>query len=418
MKKLLIFTIIIFSVLSFSNPNINKPWNYSFNPALVDYGTRNLIDIGVSGDVNFIQPFINFGDLFKDEIIIDFNDIYDNLGEEPLPINLNADVSAFGKIHLWFLSYAKIVDLKTNTKVALPNDLMKLLSYGNVENGVIVDLNGEGFLNSNIIFTDTNYLSFVSKNSIFGLSFSNFLPIAIIRSNVDFNQTSNIENATLKINYNLNGDVYSSLKSLNTLILNDYDDYDNHDSEIDEDILNSLGENAGLKMSFGYINKSNRWGISINDIVIKNAEMKYTYTLSATGNILVDNMNIETDQGTPTLEMLDESSSRVFPEVPLDLPMNISAFYTFNFLFDITPHLQYYFGKGLDWGINFDGNLLFIPFWLDISNKIDYWTLNTGFGINIHIIDINASVESASQEFGNILNFKNLAFKLNIGIGI
>ncbi|KLO23057.1 hypothetical protein X275_04185 [Marinitoga sp. 1197] len=413
MKKLLIFTIIILSVLSFANPNINKPWNYSFNPALVDYGTRNLIDIGVSGDVNFIQPFINFGDLFKDEIIIDFNDIYDNLNEEPLPINLNADASAFGKIHLWFLSYAKIFDLKTNTKVALPNDLMKLLSYGNVENGEIVDLNGEGILNSNIIFTDTNYLSIVSKNSIFGLSFSNFLPIAIIKSNVDFNQTSNIEDATLKINYNINGDVYSSLKSLESLISDNY-----YGPKIDEDISNTLGENSGLKMSFGYINKYNKWGISINDIVIKNAEMKYTYTLSATGNILVDNMNVETNQGTPTLEMVDELSSKVFPDVSLDLPMNISFFYTFNMIFDITPHLQYYFGKGLDWGINFDGNLLFIPFWLDISNKIDYWSLNTGFGINLHILDLSVSVKSNTADFGDVFDFNNLSFELNVAAGI
>ncbi|WP_129409136.1 hypothetical protein [Marinitoga lauensis] len=69
-------------------------------------------------------------------------------------------------------------------------------------------------------------------------------------------------------------------------------------------------------------------------------------------------------------------------------------------------------------GINFDGNLLFIPFWLDLSNKIDYWSLNTGFGINLYILDANFSVESNALIFENIFKFKNFSFKLNIAAGI
>ncbi|GAB6188998.1 hypothetical protein JCM30566_07370 [Marinitoga arctica] len=412
MKKIIIVLMIILTTLSFANPNINKPWNYSLNPALMDYGTRNFLDLGINGDISLFQPFINFSDLFKEEIVVDFNEIYDNLDNENLPITLNANASIFGKLHIWFLTYANNVNLYSNTKINLPNDLVKLISYGNVENGEIVNLDGEGIFNSNIILENTNYIS-IGKNSIFGFSFSKFIPVSILKSTMSFNQDSNVASATTTINYSIEGNIHSSLESLSSFVSKPY-----NGPAIDEDILNAFNDSAGLKINLGYINKSNKWGISINDIVLKPAEMTYKYTFSATGNILIDNMNIITEQSSPTLEKSEESIARKFPDNPLDLPMNISAFYTFNFIFDITPHIQYYFGKGLDWGVNLDGNLFFIPFWLDISNKIDYWSLNTGLGLNIHIIDINASVNSNSNKLGNILNFDNLSFNLNIGMGI
>jgi hypothetical protein len=414
MKKIIIISILILlSIISFSNPNINKPWNYSFNPALLDFGTRNFIDIGGDLDFVFIQPIVNFGDLFKESVEIDFNKIYDNLNGNDLNLFLNANVMAYGKLHIWFASYAKTAGIYSNSKIELPNDLIKLISYGNIENGEIVDLNGEGVINSNIIFESSDYVSIQGKNSIFGLSLSRFYPMVLLRSNINFENTSDVENAQMNINYNISGNVYSSLKSLESLFSDEYDG-----TSIDKDILDTMNDEAGMKLNIGYINKNGKWGVSVNDIVIKNAEVKYNYSLSATGSIKVDNLEITSENGTPTIEKSDELLSREFPESPMDLPMNITFFKTFDIIFNPTPHIQYYLGKGLAWGVNFDGHLLFIPFWLDISNKIDYWALNTGFGLNLHIIDINLSAESNALDFGDIFKFNNFSLKINFAAGI
>ncbi|WGS65646.1 hypothetical protein [Marinitoga aeolica] len=413
MKKIIISMLILLSIISFANPNVNKPWNYSFNPALMDYGTRNFIDIG--GDVNlvFIQPFMNFGDLFKESVEIDFNKIYDNLDGNNLKMLLNADIMAYGKLHIWFATFAQTAEIKTNTKIELPNDLIKLISYGNINNGLIENLEGEGVINSNIIFESSSYISLQGKNSIFGLAFTNFYPISLLRSTISFKNTNDMENAKMNIGYEIKGHMYSSLKSLESLISDEY-----YGVPIEEDILNTLKDSAGIKVNLGYINKNGKWGLSLNDIVLKQADVKYDYTLTATGSIVVDNMNVTTDNGTPVIEKSDELISRTYPEASVDLPMNITFFKTFNILFNPTPHIQYFFGKGLSWGVNFDGNLLFIPFWLDLSNKIDYWSLNTGFGLNLHIVDINVSAESNSIDFGDVFKFNNFSFKINFAAGI
>ncbi|KLO20954.1 MULTISPECIES: hypothetical protein [unclassified Marinitoga] len=407
-KTSIILFIFIIGILTFSNPTINKPWNYSFNPALFDYGTRNLIDIGGNLTVDFEQPFINFGDFFKEEMIIDFNEIYDNLKGENLDINLEANALMYGKLHLWMFSYAKSFNLYSNTKLSLPNDLIKLISYGNVENGDLVDLSGEGIINTDILLEDNNYFSWIGKNSIIGINISNFAPVAVLRGNITFKQTPDIENATLNIDYSLSGKVYSSFGILDKLI-------DNGNMDLG---YNDIMKYSGTKISIGYISKKDRWGVSLNDIVLNKAKVKYEYTLEATGNLNVADLKVISDNATPIIEKISETLDKEYPEISLDLPMNISAFYTFNFLFDITPHLQYFFEKGLAWGINIDGNLLFIPFWFDISNNIDYWSLNTGFGINLHILDLNVSVKSNTADFGDVFDFNNLSFELNVAAGI
>ncbi|KAF2955705.1 hypothetical protein [Marinitoga sp. 38H-ov] len=413
MKKIIISILILLSIISFANPNVNKPWNYSFNPALMDYGTRNFIDVG--GDVNliFIQPIMNFGDLFKESLVIDFNNIYDNLNGNNLKLHLNADVMAYGKLHIWFASFAQTAEINTNSKIELPNDLIKLISYGNIDNGEIVDLEGEGVINSNIIFESSSYISLQGNNSIFGFAFTRFLPIGLLRGKINFENTNDIDNAQMNVNYNIDGNMYSSLKSLESLISNDYSGM-----PMEEDIINTFVEGSGLKFNVGYINKNGKWGFSINDIVIKPAEVKYDYTITATGSLSVDNLELITDIGTPVIEKSDDVLSRKYPEIDLDMPMNITFFKTFNLLFNPTPHIQYFLGKGLAWGINFDGNLLFIPFWLDLSNKIDYWSLNTGFGMNLHILDVNFSAESNATKLDNIFKFHNFSFKINFAAGI
>ncbi|MBM7558740.1 hypothetical protein [Marinitoga litoralis] len=418
MKKIIISLLILLSIISFANPNLNKPWNYSFNPALMDYGTRNFIDIGGDFNLVFTQPFLNFNDLFKESLVIDLNNIYDNLNGNNLKIYLNADAMAYGKLHIWFASFAQTVRINTDTKIELPNDLIKLISYGNVNNGEIDNLEGEGLINSKIIFESSSYISLQGRNSIFGLSLTRFFPIGLLKSNIKFDNVTDVDNARMNINYTYSGNIYSSMKSFEAINTKLNENYSYNGDGLYEDFMEVLSNDFGTKINLGYINKGGKWGLSLNDIVLKPANVKYNYTLMATGSINVDNLEIITDMGTPVIEKSEENLSKTYPETDLDMPINVSFFKTFNILFNPTPHIQYFLGKGLAWGINFDGNLLFIPFWLDFSNNIDYWSLNTGLGLNLHIVDINFSAESNSFELGNIFKFNNFSFKINFAAGI
>ncbi|WP_129409135.1 hypothetical protein [Marinitoga lauensis] len=351
-KTISILFILIVGIFVFSNPTVNKPWNYSFNPALLDFGTRNFIDIGGNVDLDLIQPFFNFGDLFKEDVIIDFNEIYNNLDGKNLNILLDANGSAYGKIYLWFLTYAKTINISSKTKISIPNDLIKFISEGNVVDGELINLAGnDGIFNSDIIFESNNYISLQTKNSIFGISLSNFYPIALLRSNISFESINDIENAKTNIKYSISGNIYSSMQSfeaINTKLNPNYT-FDNGGKGLYEDFMNALDNFSGLKINVGYINKKGKWGVSLNDIVIKPAEVKYQYTFDATGAIEIENMEVLTDIATPIIKLYDDFSNRIFPEISGDLPMNVSFFYTLPIIFNPTPHIQYYFDRGLSW---------------------------------------------------------------------
>ncbi|AEX86395.1 hypothetical protein XO10_09955 [Marinitoga sp. 1135] len=421
MKKLYILLLIfIFSISLFANPNINKPWNYKFNPALLDFGTRNFIDIGVNANLDLANPVISMGDLFKEEIVIDLNEIYDNLDGNPLPITLDLDTGLYLKLHLWSFSYAKEYSIDGNIDVSIPNAIVEFLAEGNVEDGEFKDLEGkDGIFNVDIIAQSSNYYSFGNKNYSYGIMLSKFYPVMIMRSSIDFSQTADADKGIMKIDYAVVGNVNSSLQSLSSL-LGDSEDY--YGPDLNEDLMETFkSESAGFKMSIGYVNGYNRkakWGIAINDIVLKPAQADYAYTLSSTSSITIENMNIETEEGSTMLKEDEDALVMEYPNSPEDMPMSISYFFTTHMLFDFTPHFQYYMGKGLDYGVSIDGNLWIIPFWMDISKNQNVWSLNTGFGLNIHLADVNFTIGSASDTFGGMWKFEGFTVKVNVAAGI
>ena len=380
------------------------------NPALMSFRSRGFIEVGVSPEITIDQNYKALPDILRDAMppnsvyTIDFNDLYISLNGKDLSLFALTDAGAHASVHFWPIGLGTYAYLKGSMDLSVPNRLIDLIANGNTIN--------ETYSASSQIFGDVYldagaYGALRSDSFALGVKYGYFMPIAKSRNSVyNFKFDTNSQNSTMSAT--LTGDFsyvspfsYSQLKNISA-----------------EDLQNELLNKAGQKLDivlFRRRKKTFLWGFGqqYNSRSAK-LDRKNNVTATATvsynplfGGRLISDPVIKADE-----TILNEP-------ILADAPLNISAFLRIPFILDWIPYIQYYLTDSrVDWGVNAQGNLLWVlPFNLGLESINNSWKASAGMGIDIYLVQLYAQVSSRSRSIDMLMNTHNMAFRVDVGVG-
>ncbi|HPG48227.1 MAG TPA: hypothetical protein PLI81_04060 [Petrotogaceae bacterium] len=410
-KLLLVFTVVMIAVVFMANPF--SSWENDLNPALMSFRSRGFIEVGVSPEISIDQNYKALPDIIRDAMppnsvyTIDFNDLYTSLNGNDLSLFALTETGAHASIHFWPLGLGTYAYLKGSMELSVPNKLIDLIANGNKIN--------ETYTASSQIFGDLYidagaYGALRSDSFALGVKYGYFMPIAKSQNSVyNFKFDTNSQNSTMAAT--LTGDFsyvspfsYSQLKNFSA-----------------EDIQHEFRNKAGQKLDIGFVTGENRkpfLGVSLNNITLVPAKLDRKNNVTATATVSYNNplFGGKVDISDPVIKT-DETV--LYEPILADAPLNMSAFIRLPFILDWIPYIQYYFNDSrVDWGVNAQGNLLWIlPFNVGLESINNSWKASAGMGIDIYLVQLYAQVSSRSRNFDMLMNTNNMAFRVDIGVG-
>lgn len=412
MKKiLLVLSVIMITTVFMANPF--SSWENDLNPALMSFRSRGFIEVGVSPEITIDQNYKALPDILRDAMppnsvyTIDFNDLYISLNGKDLSLFALTDAGAHASVHFWPIGLGTYAYLKGSMDLSVPNKLIDLIANGNTIN--------ETYSASSQIFGDVYldagaYGALRSDSFALGVKYGYFMPIAKSNNSVyNFKFDTNSQNSTMSAT--LTGDFsyvspfsYSQLKNISA-----------------EDLQNELLNKAGQKLDIGFVSGEGRkpfFGVSVNNITLAPAKLDRKNNVTATATVSYNNplFGGKVDISDPVIKA-DETILN--EPILADAPLNISAFLRIPFILDWIPYIQYYLTDSrVDWGVNAQGNLLWVlPFNLGLESINNSWKASAGMGIDIYLVQLYAQVSSRSRSIDMLMNTHNMAFRVDVGVG-
>jgi len=410
MKKLLIISILsIFSIMIFSESL--TAWDNQFNPALMNSKRRGFIEIGVTPDIMFFQNLVDSKFILDNydasELVIDLDEFYDGLDGEDLKIVTDDNINAYGLINFWNLGLGVYTNVDLEAKISIPNSLLGLLTQGN-EIGQTYTDSGEVVLNS--IVEAGAYSSFTWKDrNLLGIKVGAFLPLITSDKDASFEYGFSTNETSNSIEGYLNASVpaYSNFNA---------EELENLDAEM---VLNNLLGNNGYKIDVGYINgyyKNPNWGVAVKNINLKKANL--TKSININAEYTMEASNIVFDQSFETSENFEFVDNADVNE-EYAMPIGISGFYKFTFIFDWIPFAEWYpTDSQFNFGINAKSNIFnIIPYSFNLERDFDIWKAGFGIGLNTYLVETRLNVSLANSKLFNIFDLKGISAKLNLAVG-
>jgi len=410
MKKIIfiIITAILSTVYFGSTFTDNAVSN---NNVMFNFSERNILDIGVSADLFAEENLIDLLDLYskrnETEYVIDLNEIYSGLNGSNGLIRLNAYAESFAKVNLFGIKLALKADINTENKIEIPNEILKFISEGNE---IGENIQASGSVDMNTVLTSGIYAGINSGNFGIGISGDLFLPLIYSDPEAYYNTYFNTENGGVGSGAIGEIPVYSVFNSEEIKAVSE------------EMILEKLYGNSGIKFDIDFVgvkNDSPYFGISLGNIVLRPAvldkKLVAKFDISAVATDLL---------GTGEYDTSSNFSFEDTEEVNMEykMPLKASAFVKLPVLFfDVTPFADVYFDKEIlfDWGTYAEGRLLgIIPYHLSFTNINSAWGLETGFGIDLHAVELYIAAGTKSSDINNLFNLKGISAKINISVGL
>lgn len=410
MKRLIIiFILTIFSVMIFSESL--TAWDNQFNPALMDSKKRGFIEIGVTPDIMFFQNLVDskfiLDNYDKEEIVIDLDQFYGGLEGEDLKLYTVDSANVYGLINLWNLGLGVYSNVDLELKLDIPNSLLKLLTEGN-EIGQTYTDSGEVVLGSTIEAGAYGSFSWKDEN-LLGVKIGAFSPIAISDEDAFFeyglstDETDNSINGNVKVSV----PVYSNFSA---------NELENLDTDL---VMNNLLNNNGFKIDIGYINgydENPKWGIAVNNITLKKANLAKSINLEAEYTVEASNIVFEQSfETSENFEFVDNASVNK----EYSMPLGISGFYKFTYIFDWIPFVEWYpITSEFNFGINAKSNIFnIIPYSFSLERYSDLWKAGFSLGLNAYLVETRFNISLTNYELSNIFDLKGISAKINLAVG-
>lgn len=422
MNRKITTIILLFLVLTttlFSYPF--KAWNHNFNPALMDFRTRNFLEIGMNEDLiasqNALLLWEELPKLQQETYVLDIPKIYEHLEGEDLNITLYDETSLYGILDLSFVRLGAYANINLDGKISIPNDLMEILAYGNVE---------EEYKGSSLPKVDGNvdlglYTSVRTDNFSLGVKYGLNLPVLLTDKDAKLDYELITSDASIAGSLKLSIPIYSSIHP------DEIEDLQNLDQE---SIMNKALDAAQV-LSVGFASggkhETPEWGIAVNNITIVPGVLRYRYDISTeleydSGNILETLLNGDETLEEPPTE--DQGSEEIYTITEINKeykpPISVSGFFSFPLLFDWTAYGEAIFSDpiGINYGLVGEWKLVEVfPIYLGLENISQIWRTSLGFGMNIYVLELYGGVSVASENFLDQYRLEGLSARLNFAIG-
>lgn len=410
MKKILIITIIsILTIISFSESL--TAWDNQFNPALMNSKRRGFFELGVSPNIMFFQNLVGsdfiLNNYDKQEIVIDLDQFYDGLKGEDLKLFTNDNLNAYTLVNFFNLGLGVYSNFDLQAKLTVPNSLLALLTQGNEIDQTYTDT-GDVLLNS--VIEAGAYSSFSWRNrNLIGLKLGAFLPI--ITSDKDANFEYGF--TTDETDNSINGYLKASIPAYSNFSASELENLDVGT------VQDRLLTNNGYKIDIGYINgyyKNPKWGIAVNNITLKKANL--TNSININAEYTVEASNLLFDQSfdsSENFEIVDKSNVNK----QYSLPISVTGFYKFTFIFDFIPFVEWYpTASQFNYGINAKSNIFnIIPYSFNFEREMDIWKAGFGIGLNTYFVETRLNLSLANSKISNLFDLKGISAKFNVAVG-
>ena len=419
-KKLILFvlSIIILSSMLFSYPF--RSWNHSLNPALFDYRSRFIIELGLSTDLGLNQNLFSFWNEFEkireeSVYVINIPELHTELDGNDFNLSLFNQTPAHLLLDLGIIRLGVYGNVDIDAKFSVPNDLFSLLAYGNVDGeGDVIDFEGTKNQKLNVDFEAGVYGSLRFNKISLGVKYGLKLPILVSDKDASYSYellTSTSDEVKAKVEVNI--PVYSTFH---------IDDLEYIDQEMILEQIDLAAHLLHVGFVYGEKRKTPNWGFAVNNINLRPALLLWEYVINkefefTSDNLLDDLMNSNQEEND---QEIDEDFYYINPiSKEYEYPLKASAFITIPFLLNWTPYVEAIFSENINinYGVIAEGRLIFLPFYLGVENKNDIWHSSLGFRLNLHLAEIYAGIGLSNEDFFNQLDVNGLSLKINLAAG-
>ncbi|KLO22189.1 hypothetical protein X275_06480 [Marinitoga sp. 1197] len=385
MKKILLVLLLVFSVLSFSQIEPLSPWNKDLNSALVSWSARNFIEINGGIKSGLIQESLDSLEEVIDLNIFGNEENYYDLSDSNI-LSRNVEFNMFAKLKLGSFVLSPEFTIQNIDKHNL-----KTLDFRNAllaRGGLHVGLKGKDFS--------------------FGGTIKSYIPIYdVVRAG--------------------DGDRYYIITAfpddINNLPYNYSLLHDGPDKIFDkmDMLMDKLLNNGIITLDVGFVAGKDypAIGFGIKDIPIAEGIGIYKSHTFA-----------EVDYSTETLEFENFNIAHISDEKSFTdfKPWKMTFFITLPILLDFVPSIEYApETNDFVWGVAAGQRLFwgFLPFWAEIKNysintdydTFEYWTFNGGFGMNVYLAEVHASLSTQAQALEELFNARNTSVNINMSVG-
>lgn len=393
-------------------------WNHELNPALLSTGNRPFFETGVSVSPGLQNSYFTSHKLSDPTLVIDFNDIYDTLGDRGYKVGGSVGVEAHNTAHLLGIGAGVYAETDTLFRVTIPNGLFEYLSEG-IEMDTSYSDSGEALLQSFVEYG--GYVGYRRSSFVYGLKIGKYAPLAYTRDGEGvYTYTSDMD-GNITATAQVNAKLYSAL---------DLEHTDELDDQVVMDAL--MGEYSGVKIDFGMVyrpegEKKPVWGASISNIPLAAATPQYAWDFSATAEASINNA-LDTAIAEETYEVYNADEpvtdfNAIDSDENIYMPFKVGGFYRYDGLpiIDLIGHTEFLFGDPfrMNTGVTVEG-ASFPLSWLSLG--IGYedlaWRSSFGLRMNLRLLEISSQVSFSSPEFKRMFSSNGVFFKLMVGIGI
>ncbi|PNR98106.1 hypothetical protein [Petrotoga olearia] len=401
MKRLFIVLLILSSVSLIIFSEGLRSFDSSLNPLLLEsIGKRNYFEIEVSPDIMIYQNAYKIADLLPiltaTKFTIDFDEIYTYLEGDDLFFITKDNVEGHFVVNIFDVGLGVVLNGDLKSDLTVPNELIMLIAEGNEIDEPYKDTMS---FNLDTSFKAGVYASYNFDGLSVGLVYNLFLPIAYTEeSNIDYEFSTDTQEATTTAKLNLNVDLYSPFSN---------DELENISfNSITDKLFTDAGHAIDAGVTFGEIKKPVA-GIAVKNITVKPAKISYKIPYQETISILGE----DSSSSTSTEVLVDEEYV---------YPMSVTGFFRIPVVFlDIIPYGEFYLDdQKIDWGVQAKTSLFnFIPLTVGIENYYGYWNTFLGFGINSRIVECRTEISLTAKDLDKIFDLNGFSFKSSFAIG-
>ncbi len=420
MQKLVILvTLMLIIVPSSLIADPPRSWNHDSNPALLGIRNRRIFEIGMSPEFNLGNNYFNLAETLVQDLVIDLNDIYSNLGDRDLRIASTVSAEAHAVFSILGISIGAYSNVEGLVSAGIPNSIFDLVANGSTFEDE--DLLGQSRVRGRVFADAGVYAGYrLRRDHYFGVKVGAFAPVFYTdnASELSFGFSTDSETSNTVVDLGANVIAYSAL---------DFENLDSFDPNSASSLLN------GVKLDIGYVRGDRRkpiYGFNISGITLQPATVGNSVTINVEEQIVLQNPlgNFgEEGEGSNELVVLPEFAVEPVYESGLDqrifMPIQLGGFYRLRAipLIDLIGHAQLYLEKPVYFGAGLIVEGSFFPFNI-VSASFGYdrnmWNTGLGLKFNLWVTEIGLDVGFNSVNLGNLFNVSGAGLKVYFAIGM
>jgi hypothetical protein len=387
-----------------------SPSDHLFNPALLSISSRSFLEFGFNVNASLSNNYLSSSDIFTEEIIINFQEMYEELYDTGFQITTRDIIENHLLFSIASISAGLYMTIDGLASLTIPGDFIDLVAHGNE---IDETYTGSSDLYCHLFAETGLYAGYKWRNFQFGTKLGIFSPIAYCDNGiVEYNLLTNSSTGMTSATASFDAKIFSAI---------------NFEAESSLSFTEILGTLNGLNIDLGALYMDGDTvigGVHLNNIPIKPAyvENENSVSFSATGTINnpLDSFDDEEEEMMTEDSEFDVANAAAGEEI--SMPIELGAFYRMTFIpvIDILFKGELVFADLFMFSLGTAVEADFSPFpsvFYGIGYNRTAWEMYLGTRMDVRFFEIGLDFCLTAPDFPSMFTAEGFSAELFLAFG-